>query len=253
MWNNQRAIHRASYTSRSRRLTMTEKMTAAPTGKKNNSFLRALGDLVILGLLLVGAGAGGYFWGIHQQLAPVQNVGTGTPGAIAASGSALPAQKNATATVAKEKANESDSDAPSKTLKTSKDAKVAEQDNSTTTESKNAGAQKYWISSTGADYTGYSITVKVNDNAVDNFFGPGKNVDITRLVKSGDNSVVFEAKELGEQYNKHVGDAKSVLTLQVVSGPHVTDSFKKSDVLISYSRSAAQTDDATATKSFTRE
>jgi hypothetical protein len=226
---------------------MTQKMTNAPTtGKKGNGFLRALGDLGILALLLLGAGAGGYFWGIHQQLAPVEKVGPGTPGAITSSGSTLPPPKSVTKVAAKE-SGETDS--------TTKSSKTTEQasSSSTASEENNTGSRKYWISSSGADYTGYSITVKVNDNAVDNFFGPGKNVDITRMVKSGDNSVVFDAKELGEQYNKHMGDANSVLTLQVVSGPHVTDSFKKSDVLLGYSRTAAQTDDATATKTFTKE
>jgi hypothetical protein len=225
---------------------MTQKMTTTPTGKKGNSFLRALGDLAILGLLLLGAGAGGYFWGIHQQLAPVEKVGAGTPGASTAGGSALPPPKSATKVVTQESG---ENDSTTKPSKTTEQASTS----STTSEEKNTGGHKYWISSSGADYTGYSITVKVNDNAVDNFFGPGKNVDITRLVKNGDNTVVFDAKELGEQYNKHIGDANSVLTLQVVSGPHVTDSYKKSDVLLGYSRTAAQTDDATATKTFTKE
>jgi hypothetical protein len=224
---------------------MPQKMTDSPTGKKSNSFLRALGDLAILGLLLLGAGAGGYFWGIHQQLAPVEKVGAGTPGAVTAGGSALPPPKSTVKVATKES---SEGDATTKPAKTEQASS-----SSTASEEKSTGGHKYWISSSGADYTGYSITVKVNDNAVDNFFGPGKNVDITRLVKSGDNSVVFEAKELGEQYNKHMGDANSVLTLQVVSGPHVTDSYKKSDVLIGYSRTAAQTEDATATKTFTKE
>ncbi len=225
---------------------MTQKMTNAPTGKKANNFLRALGDLAILGLLLLGAGAGGYFWGIQQQLAPVEKVGAGTPGAIASGGSALPPPKSVTKLATKDNSDNDSATKPSKITEQSSSS-------STTSEEKSSGSHKYWISSSGADYTGYSITVKVNDNAVDNFFGPGKNVDITRLVKNGDNSVAFEAKELGEQYNKHVGDANSVLMLQVVSGPHVTDSYKKSDVLLSYSRTAAQTDDATATKTFTKE
>ena len=246
MWNNQRAFHSPNLTIRSRHFPMTQKMTNAPPGKKSNSFLRALGDLVILGLLLIAAGAGGYFWGIHQQLAPVEKVGAETPGAITAGGSSLPPPKSEAKTSTKTNVK---SDSSTQTAKTTEQNTSA----SSVSEEKNTGSRKFWISSSGADYTGYSITVKVNDNAVDNFFGPGKNVDVTRLVKSGDNSVVFEAKELGDQYNKHVGDANSVLTLQVVSGPHVTDSYKKSDVLLSYSRTAAQTDDATATKNFTKE
>ncbi len=210
---------------------------------KVGGFLRALGDLVILVLLLVAAGAGGYLWGIHQQLAPVEKVAPGTPGATATGLSPLPPPK--TDTAAKKESSEAKPEKTEKTKSTSTEAAAEEP--------AGKSATKYWISSSGADYTGYSVTVKVNDSAVDNFFGPGKNVDVTRLVKNGENTVVFDAKELGEQYNKHVGDAKSILTVQLVKGPHVSDSFKKSDVLLSYSRTAAQTEDDSNTLNFTKE
>ena len=217
---------------------MTQKMTPASNrGTKFGGFLRAMGDLVILALLLVASGAGGYFWGIHQQLAPLEKVAPGTPGTSPMT--PLPPPKTDAV-----KVQTGESSNPVKTRENS----VAEEQSH-----EKQVLKKFWISSSGADYTGYSITVKVNDNAVDNFFGPGKNVDVTRLVKSGENSVVFDAKELGDQYNKHTGDSKSILTLQLVSGPHVSDSFKKSDVLLSYSRSAAQTDDASDTLKFTKE
>jgi hypothetical protein len=119
-----------------------------------------------------------------------------------------------------------------------------------TGKTKEHGPKKFWITSSGVDYIGYSITVRVNGTAVDSFFGPGKIVDITRLVKPGDNSLLFEAKEMGDQYNKHSGDAKSKLTLQLVSGLHISDSFKKSDVLLSFQRTAADTEDSTDTQHF---
>jgi hypothetical protein len=225
---------------RATRELRTEMTTSPPVKKKDNSILKALGDLLILCLLLAGAGFGGYFWGTHQQLAPVQKVAPGTSGAI----SLMPPKSAAASTAAsgaESKQNQSET-VESDAVETAPSAQAS------THHSKNK--RKFWITSTGMDYIGYSITVKVNDTPVDNFFGPGKSVDITRLVKHGQNTVECEAKELGEQYNKHTGDANANLTLRVVSGPNITDSFKSNDVLMTYKRTADQTDDATDTLHF---
>jgi hypothetical protein len=218
---------------------MTQNVTSS-TGKKGNSFLRAIGDLVILCLLLAGSGFGGYFWGTHQQLAPIQKVPPGTPGAISANGtpSIFPTKSD------QAKSDQSKSDSQSNSTERGSDS--SDQSISDKPHSK----KKFWISSSGTDYTGYSITVKVNDTTVDNFFGPGKSVDITRLVKSGENTVVLEAKELGKDYNKHSGDSSSALILHVVSGPSLTDNFKSSDVLLTYKRTAAEDEDFTNTLHF---
>lgn len=181
--------------------------------------LGALFDLLILVLMVGGAGFGGYYLGVNQQLAPVQKVSAGTSGA-------LPVE--------------------AMTEKPTDDKPIAAQD-------KLKSSRKYWLSSSGVEYIGYAITVKVNGTAVDNFFGPGKNVDITRLVKSGTNTVTFEAKQLGEQYNKHDGDEKSVLIVQVVSGPYVQENFKSKDVLLSYARNAAETESFNDNKTFVGE
>ncbi len=231
---------------------MTQK-AASPEGKKSNTFLRALTDLVILALLLTGSGFGGYYWGIHQQLAPVAKVAPGTPGALPPSAltpSALPpaaaddaAKKGAAA--AKGAATPA---TPAKTGSAAPSGAAAPAEATSAEESgksKPHSAKKFWITSTGVDYMGYSITVKVNGTAVDSFFGPGKTIDVTRLVKPGQNTLVCDCKEMGDQYNKHSGDANSKLILQLVSGPHLSDSFKKSDVLLSYEKSAADSEDAT--------
>ena len=44
------------------------------TGKKGNSFVRAMVDLFILMLLLAGAGGFGYWFGTVQRMAPVEMV-----------------------------------------------------------------------------------------------------------------------------------------------------------------------------------
>src|ERR1700733_3679540 len=130
---------------------MTQNVTSS-TGKKGNTFLRAIGDLVILCLLLAGSGFGGYFWGTHQQLAPIQKVPPGTPGAISANGasSIFPSKSDQ----AKSDQSKSDSQSNSERASNSSDQSSSDKPHS---------KKKFWISSSGTDYTGYSITVKVND------------------------------------------------------------------------------------------
>ncbi|MBS1990508.1 MAG: hypothetical protein JSS83_08325 [Cyanobacteria bacterium SZAS LIN-3] len=212
--------------------------------KKGNGVLRAMMDLFIILLLITGAGAGGYFWGIHQQLAPVLKVGIGTPGALP---SPLPAPIGAGAA----KAEPAPADKPGESKSGAEAKPAAAESHAPAAPAKNHSKAKFWIASSGSDYIGYSITVKVNGTPVDSFFGPGKIVDVSHLVKAGDNTLDIEAKQMGEQYNKHTGEEKYKLTLQLVSGEHISDSFKKSEVLQTYERSAADTDDATETLHFT--
>jgi hypothetical protein len=193
------------------------------TKPKGNEILKALVDLVILVLLLGAAGFGGYFYGIHQQLAPVQKVAAGTPGAIAAVSSLPPPVSGSTT--------------PATTATTTPPPPVPA--------TPAAAKHKYWIASSGSDYIGYSILVKVNDTQVDNFFGPGKSVDITNLIKPGDNTVTFEAKSLGDEYNKHSGDKNAVLTVRVIGGPFIQENYKPSDILAAFRRSATDSGDTT--------
>lgn len=208
---------------------MADKPVVQAVKQKGNELVKAMLDLLILALLMGGSGFGGYFLGIHERLAPVQSVPPGTA-------NALPPAAATTAPPPKAEAKSE-----------SKAAEVADESSAKAKKAKD----KYWISSSGVDYTGYSITVKINDTPVDNFFGPGKNVDITRFVKEGDNEVTFEAKALGAQYNKHPGDSASVLTVQLVSGPHVQENFEPSSVVLSYARNASESDDVSDTKHFT--
>ncbi len=212
---------------------MADKPVVQAVKQKGNELVKAMLDLLILALLMGGSGFGGYYLGIHERLAPVQSVPPGTA-------NALPPAAASTAPPAK-------AEGRSESKAESKAAEVADESSAKAKKAK----VKYWISSSGVDYTGYSITVKINDTPVDNFFGPGKNVDITRFVKEGDNEVTFEAKALGAQYNKHPGDAASVLTVQLVSGPHVQENFEPSSVVLSYARNASESDDVSDTKHFT--
>jgi len=213
---------------------MTQKPAVQAVKQKGNEFVKAMLDLLILALLMGGSGFGGYFWGIHERLAPVQDVPPGTA-------NALPPL------IAPAKHDSKHEKADGKVLASAGAAKAGAHELPAASA---RTALKYWISSSGVDYTGYSITVKVNDTPVDNFFGPGKTVDITRFVKSGDNEVAFEAKSLGAQYNKHSGDANAALTVQLVCGAHVQDDFKPSEVALTYTRNAAENEDFNDSKHF---
>lgn len=206
---------------------MSQQTAVQAAKKKGQELVKAVLDLVILTLLLAGAGFGGYFWGLHERLAPIQEVPPGTANALPPSAASA---------------------APIRTVTETKTASETTDKPAAATPSK-GGKVKYWLASSGEDYIGYSIKATVNDNQIDSFFGGGKSVDITRYITSGDNVVNFEAKELGKDYNKHKGDAKSVLTVQVIKGPHADD-FKPADVLVTYKRNAAEEEDFNDTEHF---
>lgn len=212
-------------------------MTQKPGGK-GAEIKRALTDFVVLCVLLTATSFSGYYWGLHQQLAPIEKVPAGTAGAILPppiSHGAAGAESTANASVAKTAAS------------------VNSPASDTTSGATSSGKHKYWIASSGSDYVGYNITVAINGTPVDSFYGPGKTVNITNLVKSGDNTVTFEAKALGADYNKHAGDGSSALNVQIVGGPVVQENFKASDVLASYKRNATDSGDASDTLHFTGE
>lgn len=234
-------------------------MSTGKPAKQGPNILGAIGDFLILVLLIGAAGGGGYYWGTIQRMAPVNLVGAGTPGAQ------LPQNPNAAAGKTPETSATSDKTGstkgkdekpaksdPDKSKEKDPATPVSKADDSTDGSSadKKPKSLEYWVSSTGSDYIGYTVTVIVNGNAVDSFFGPGKTVDITRFVQSGNNTIVFDAKEMGEKYNKHKDDDKATLKLQLVSGPFMQAHFKQSDVICSFSRDASQSDDYKETKHF---
>lgn len=198
---------------------------------KGSDLFKAFVDLIILALLMVGSGFGGYWYGMHERLAPVKNVAPGTPGAVPAT-AVTPAPAGTTQPVAAQ--------TPATTATTDATPKPAVEEKE----------EKFWVTSSGTNMIGYQIVVSVNDQPVDGWFGPGKSLDITQYVKHGENSVAFNAKPLGESYNKHKNDSKAKLTLQVVKGPHITETFDKKDVLLTYTRNAAETEEYNDTLTF---
>lgn len=200
---------------------------------KGGTIVRAFIDLIILALLVCGAGLGGYWYGIHERLAPVHDVPPGTAAALPPS-VVTPPSSTSTATGTGTTGSSNPHTSPTSVSGSAK-----------------KGKRKYWVVSSGTDYTGYSIIVSVNGNPVDSFFGPGKSVDVTRFVKPGQaNEVKFEEKALGEKYNKHPGDESAELKVRVVHGPQVTEDFKPEDVLITVTRNASESESMEETKQF---
>jgi hypothetical protein len=218
------------------------------SGNKVN-VLGGISDFIILILLVGGAAFGGYYYGIHQQLAPIQNVPPGTPGAVTLAPTTPAPAETAVKPAAAVQSTQTEPAAETPAEKTASEETT---EKAKPAETKSSHPLKYWLASSGDDYTGYSITVTVNGNTVDNFFGPGKNVDVTRHVKKGDNTILFDAKAMGDQYNKHKGDADAKLTVKLVSGPQIQENFKSSDVLLSYTRNSAEDQDFSDTKHFAK-
>lgn len=210
---------------------------------KGSDIFKALIDLIILALLMVGSGFGGYWYGVHERLAPVKNVAPGTPGALPASAVTPVAPGTQPAPTAA-------TPATSSTATTTTTATPTAPSTATTTSAPAASSEKFWITSSGTDYIGYNITVSVNGSPVDSFYGPDKTINLTRFVKHGENTITFDAKNM-PNINKHKGQPTAMLTLKLVHGPKITDEFKPGDVLLSYTRNAGQTEDDTKELTFT--
>lgn len=224
---------------------MTQKPSAkAKIAKAGNDVMKALGDLILLLLMLSAAGGAGYWFGTAQRLAPVQMVGPGTPGAKSDAPSVVSTKTPATKVETKSEVKSEAVTAPEQPEETATVTQVSS--------ANQKHAKKYWIASSGSDYIGYSIKVSVNDQDVDNFFAPGKAVDVTRLLKKGENSVTFNAQELDEKFNAHKGDESKKLVVKLISGPSVQENYKPSDVVLSYQRNATQSDNDSETFHFNK-
>jgi len=239
---------------------MTQK-PAVPPGKKSTLAVikGAVLDLFVLALMLCAAVFGGYYWGTHQKLAVVELVPPGTPGAREAVGGTKSPTNAGNATATTTAASTTSAASTAETSSTSSSPNDANGGSTGAANStakapaKHAGKTKYWLSSTGTRMIGYAIAVTVNGQPVDNFFAPGKQVDITDMVKKGKNTVAFDAKVLEDRFNQHKGDENAVMTVSIDSGSVIQESVKPSDVLLSYKRNAAETENYTDTKSFTVE
>jgi hypothetical protein len=169
----------------------------------------AKGILIML-LLIVGAGAGGYFFGTFQKFAPIEYVPLGTPGAQSGSAAAVGGGGSG----------------PSTALK-----------------------KKYWLYSYGSDHVGYNITVSINGQKAAQFNTDGREVDVTRFVKQGENQINFDAAVLPEGMREHAGNSSYYLQVHLYSG-NVVGQNSGRDEILKYSRNAAEFDPHNDTMSF---
>jgi hypothetical protein len=186
---------------------MTSSPQGNPTGKKSSSGSSGMdtfkGILIML-LLIVLAGTGGYFFGAMQQLAPIRKVPPGTPGAL----ESTPAQSGAGV----------QSPATSELKK------------------------HYWIHSSGEERVGYNISITINGTPVGMVNTPKRNIDISKLVKPGVNHILFQAKSLPVS-QRDTSNSWPALTLEIMAGDKTSEDFGKGDVLLQYARKVTETQD----------
>lgn len=220
--------------------------------KQNKStVLGALSDLVIFLLFVSGAGFAGYYIGINQRLAPIETVPPGTVESLEslvdrATGNkpviAVPPPPPAK-TEPEEKKVEEDKPVEKKPEKKEPEKKEpAKKEPASKKKSAVPDNRKFYIVSRGSDYIGSSITVSINNRPIDNFFGPGKLIDISPLVRKGKNTIAFDAKVMEDEYNQHLGDKSFALALDLVAGPEVTEKVEPGSVLVTYQRTGADVD-----------
>lgn len=234
--------------------------------KKKLNLLGAVSDLLLFILFVGGAGFIGYFVGINQRLAPVQIVAPGTIEAMKyiaqqATGNKVnyssrqsnntkvkpippPPLKNPVPVKSTSKDDKTENSSKPANKKSDKKMPKKKAKKDKTKSLSHSGGTKYWLASSGHDYTGSSVTVSVNGHPVDQFFGPGKYVDVTSKVKKGANEITFDSHVLPDEYNQYLGKEDFALTLQLVSGAQVKDTFKSDDVLLTFKRSAAEIEDS---------
>ncbi len=109
--------------------------------------------------------------------------------------------------------------------------------------------KKYWLHSYGYDHVGFSITVLVNGQEAGQFFSDNKDVDVTKFVKPGENSIQFKAKLLPSGMREHAGESGYYLTLYLYSGNVVGQANGKEE-LLKYTRHANEFEDHDDTMTF---
>jgi hypothetical protein len=185
---------------------MTSSPQGSPVPKKGGGAMSTAKGILIMILLLVLAGAGGYFFGTMQLVAPVRKVAPGTTGAVEMSTNTTGGAATSSASV-------------SGTLK-----------------------KDYWLQSKGEDRVGYAISISINGKPVGQISGPGREIEITKYLNSGNNQLLFQAKSLpmsqrDATYNWHK------LTIDVMGGKKFGEKFTNGQSLAQYTRAVTDQQD----------
>jgi hypothetical protein len=108
----------------------------------------------------------------------------------------------------------------------------------------------YWIHSRGYERAGYTISVSINGQPVGKFYKPETDVDVTRYIHPGRNTIVFEAKSMPLDQRTDNSAANFTLELRSAEKPEKDNQFRGGDVLLDYSRQVTDTEDFTDKREF---
>ncbi len=105
----------------------------------------------------------------------------------------------------------------------------------------------YWLHTKGSARAGYRTRVMVNGQLVGTFFEPDTNVDITKFLKPGKNTISYSAKSLPA--DQRDSSAAGFLTIEFRSAAKKPapepNKFEGGDVLTEYTRHANENQDFT--------
>ncbi len=195
----------------------------------------AQGFLVIMVLLLATVGAG-FGIGYTQKFVPIEMVAPDT--ASTAPSSTASSSIRHPSTVQPSTAPSLPAQSASATDSQIGNTGSGANSSSTPTSLK----RSYWIHTKGWDRAGYAINVFINNQSVGTFSTIDRLDDVTKLVKSGDNKIRFEAKALPEgNRNDYTG---AFFTVSLNQGTKFSaKGYKDAQTLVEYTRKVTDTED----------
>lgn len=159
--------------------------------------------VMVLLVLVLCAGGGGFAVGYMQEFAPVKKVAPSGGGEITASSTATGSLNTTSAPRLK---------------------------------------KVYWLSTHGYERTGYAVKVYVNGHDVGTFQTPDRQVDITNYLTLGDNKVRFDAKALPEGM-RNTEYSSAHFDIRINQGEkYSANGYKNAETLLEYSRKISETE-----------
>jgi hypothetical protein len=110
----------------------------------------------------------------------------------------------------------------------------------------------YWLQSSGAEHAGHVIKVFLNGQFVGKFHKPDEQIECTKFMKPGRNTISIDTKSLPVDQRSDWSGAQ--LRVDLKAGEKIMDGekarFEKGETIINFSRNVTDTDDAKETKEF---